>query len=432
MRDVLWPESARRRALVERFVELAGRAGYREVVPPLLEELGVFTRLGEGTEVVAKEMYDFEDKDGTRIALRPEMTAGIVRAFVQNRPPLPWKVFYTGSNFRHENPQRGRLRSFDQVGVEALGSDDPDLDVEVIALAWRFFEGLGLSDVRLLVNSLGDTEDRTRYTEAVRAYFEAHSAELSELSRATLERNPLRVLDSKRDDDREVVAGAPRMPEHLGEGAKAHFERVLAGLDALGIPFERDDRLVRGLDYYRRTTFELVDDALDSAQNAIGGGGRYDGLAEDLGGPPTDGIGFAIGVDRTLLACDDEGVFPTPGPELDVYVVDVTGGDAARDLTHELRDAGFSADRRFGGGSMKAQMKAADRSGARFALLVGSEELEQGEVTLRRLRGQGDGDPEGGRQRRVARSDLLQALVAETDTTAAAAAVPETAEEAGE
>lgn len=403
MRDVLAPEATRRRRLVQAFAEDAESAGYRELVLPLVEDLGVFLRVGEATDVVTKEMYDFVDKDGTRIALRPEMTAGAVRAFVQHKPLVPWKIWYSGSNFRHERPQKGRYRSFDQVGVEVLGVDDPDLDVEVIALAWRFYQRLGLQQVRLLVNSLGEHSDRARYTDAVRAYLEERRGELSEKAVDTLERNPLRVLDSKNPQDQAVVTGAPAVADHLSDEAAAHFERVLAGLRSVGIAYEVEDRLVRGLDYYRRTTFEFVADALDAAQNAIGGGGRYDRLAEDLGGPPTDGIGFALGVDRILLACDAEGVFPAPERVLDAFVVDVTGGEVARDLTHELRAAGMSADRRFGGGSMKAQMKSADRSGARFALLVGSDELDAGEVTVRDLRGDGE-------QRRVARDELIDDL----------------------
>ena len=403
MRDVLAPESARRRALVATFADVVQAAGYQEVVLPLVEDLGVFLRVGEATDVVTKEMYDFVDKDGTRIALRPEMTAGAVRAFVQHKPLVPWKVWYAGSNFRHERPQKGRYRSFDQVGVEALGVDDADLDVEVIALGWRFYELLGLRQVRLLLNSLGEHSDRERYTDAVRSYLESRKAELSEKSQETLARNPLRVLDSKRPEDRGVVAEAPRVADHLSAEAAEHFERVLAGLDALGIPYVVEDRLVRGLDYYRRTTFEYVADALDAAQNAVGGGGRYDRLAEDLGGPPTDGIGFALGVDRILLACDAEGVFEGVAPGLAAFVVDLVGGHAARDITHELRTAGISAARRFGGGSMKSQMKAAYRSGARFALLVGSDEEERDEVTVRDLRGGGD-------QRRVPRTELIDDL----------------------
>jgi histidyl-tRNA synthetase len=419
MRDVLWPDSARRRELVDRFVVAARRAGYREMVPPLLEDLGVFLRVGEDTDVVTKEMYDFEDRDGRRIALRPEMTAGVVRAFVQHRPLLPWKVFYTGANFRHERPQKGRYRAFDQVGVEALGSDDADLDVEVIALAWRFFESLGLRRVRLLVNTLGEHDDRRRYTEAVQAHLEAHRGELSEAAATTLDRNPLRVLDSKRPEDRGAIATAPTIAEFLSEDAAAHFGRVKEGLDALGVPHVVEERLVRGLDYYRRTTFEFAAEALDAAQNAIGGGGRYDGLAEDLGGPPTDGIGFALGVDRILLAADAEGVMSAPEAHLDAFVVDMTGGGAARDLTHELRAAGLSADRRFGGGSMKAQMKAADRSGAEVAVIVGEDELAAGEVTVRRLRHHSDtaGDRA---QQRVPRDAVVAHLAHGTQPTDAA------------
>lgn len=413
MRDVLAPESARRRALVEEFATIVGRAGYEEVVPPVLEDLGVFLRVGESTDVVTKEMYDFADKDGSRIALRPEMTAGVVRAFVQHRPVLPWKVWYSGSNFRHERPQKGRYRMFDQVGVEVLGIDDPDVDVEVIALASRFFDRIGLRSVTLLVNSLGDHDDRQRYTEAVRAYFEAHRGELSEAAVETLQRNPLRVLDSKRPSDREVVEGAPLVADHLSEESAAHYERVLAGLRAVGVDYVESPRLVRGLDYYRRTTFEFAATALDAAQNAVGGGGRYDGLAEDLGGPPTDGIGFALGVDRILLACDAEGVFDAPTRGVEVYVIDLVSGDAAgdaaRDLTHELRDAGISAERRFGGGSLKSQMKSADRSGAAYAVIVGDDEAAAGEVTLRPLRPGPDGERPP--QRRVARSALLAMLV---------------------
>jgi histidyl-tRNA synthetase len=417
MHDVLPPESARRRALVSRFAGMAVAAGYGELVVPLLEDLGVFLRVGESTDVVTKEMYDFVDKDGSRIALRPEITAGVVRSFVQHRPVLPWKVWYAGTNFRHERAQKGRYRMFDQVGVEVLGVDDPDLDVEVIALAARFFASLGLAQVELLVNSLGDHGDRARYTEAVRLHLESHRGELSEAAQATLDRNPLRVLDTKRPEDAQVVAAAPRIAEFLSDASAAHFERVRAGLDAVGVAHTEAPLLVRGLDYYRRTTFEFAATALDAAQNAVGGGGRYDGLAEDLGGPPTDGIGFALGVDRILLACDAEGVFGAPEPLLDTFVVDVVDGAAARDVTHELRAAGISSDRRFGGGSMKSQMKGAGRSGARWAVIVGEDEAAAAQVTLRPLRGEGE-------QRRVARDELvteLRRLLADTtatDTTA--------------
>lgn len=402
-RDILPPDSGRMRRMVEVFADLVERAGYGLVVPPMFEDLGVFQRLGEATDVVTKEMYDFVDKGGRHIALRPEQTASVVRAFVQHRPLTPWKAWYAGPNFRYEKAQRGRYRQFDQVGVEVLGADDPYLDVEVIVLGWRFYEALGLRQVTLRLNSLGEPDDRARYTAALRAHFEANLDALSPESRQTLQKNPLRVLDSKRPQDAELVAAAPRIGAFYSDGAAAHFVTVQEGLRALQVPFVLDDGLVRGLDYYRRTTFEYAGGTLDSAQNALGGGGRYDGLAEDLGGPATPGIGFALGVDRTLIACDDEGVFGAPATTVDVFVVDTTGGREALVLCDELRAAGLRVDRAFENRSMKSQMKAADRSGASVAVLVGSDELAAGTVTVRPLRG-------GGEQQLVARTDLTSHL----------------------
>jgi histidyl-tRNA synthetase len=318
------------------------------------------------------------------------MTASVCRAFAEHRPTVPWKVFYSGSNFRYEKPQRGRYRQFDQVGIEVLGADDPYVDVEVIALAWEFYQRLGLRQVKLIVNSLGEPDDRARYVEALHDYFVAAGDRLSEQSRATLERNPLRVLDSKRDGDAAVIAGAPLIGEFHSIGAAEHFEAVLAGLRALDIPFTIEPKLVRGLDYYRRTIFEFQGGTLDSAQNALGGGGRYDGLVEALGGPATPGIGFALGVDRTLLACDDEGVFGAEPVELDAFVVDVTGGLQGATITSELRAAGFAVDRGFDNRSMKAQMKLANRSGARFAVIIGDDELAAGTVVVKPMRAEGD------------------------------------------
>jgi histidyl-tRNA synthetase len=400
MRDILPPESARWRRFVAEFADVVTPAGYGQVITPLLEDLGVFTRIGDATDVVTKEMYDFIDKGERHIALRPELTAGVCRAFAQHHPATPWKVWYAGSNFRYEKPQRGRYRQFDQVGIEVLGVDDPHLDVEVIALGWEFYHRLGLRKVTLLINSLGEPEDRARYVEALNAYFNAHREELSEQSLETLARNPLRVLDSKRPEDAVVIAGAPQISDFLSESAAEHFARVLGGLERIGIPFVLDPRLVRGLDYYRRTTFEFRGDTLDSAQNALGGGGRYDGLVEDLGGPSTPGVGFAIGVDRTLLACEDEGVFLAPPPLVEVFVVDTVGGQEALALTTELRAAGVAADRAFEGRSMKSQMKAADRSGAGHAVIIGSDELDAGQVMVRPLR-------DGGAQHLLARSEVV-------------------------
>ncbi len=403
MRDILPPESGRWRRFTDVFADVVERAGYGQLMTPLLEDLGVFTRIGDATDVVTKEMYDFVDKGGRHIALRPEMTASVCRAFAEHRPTTPWKVFYSGSNFRYEKPQRGRYRQFDQVGVEVLGADDPNLDVEVIALAWEFYRRLGLQQVKLIVNSLGEPDDRSRYVEALRQHFVAAGDALSEQSRATLERNPLRVLDSKRETDQSHIAAAPQIAEFHSQEAAAHFATVLGGLAALDIPFTIEPTLVRGLDYYRRTIFEFQGGTLDSAQNALGGGGRYDGLVEALGGPATPGVGFALGVDRTLLACDDEGVFPAESVALDAFVVDVTGGLQAVALTAALRADGFAVDRGYDNRSMKAQMKLANRSGARFALIIGDDELAADTVVVKPMRGDGE-------QLAVARSEVSSHL----------------------
>ncbi len=310
-RDILAPESDRWRALLTVFADLAGRAGYGQVMSPIFEDLGVFKRVGEHTDIVTKEMFDFFDKGDPpqHLALRPELTASICRVYAEHRPVPPWKVWYEGPQFRYEKPQAGRYRQFSQVGIEVLGADDPAVDVEVIALAARFYERLGLTQVRLLINSLGDPTDRPGYLAALTEHFTVRHDELSAASQATLAKNPLRVLDSKRPEDASVIADAPLMVDFLNDDTAAHFAAVRAGLDALGIAYEISPRLVRGLDYYTRTTFEFASDALDGAQNAVGGGGRYDRLVADLGGPDTPGIGFALGVDRILLACDAEGVF---------------------------------------------------------------------------------------------------------------------------
>lgn len=408
-RDLLHPASARFRAFGDLFADIVGRAGYQQVILPMFEHVEVFHRLGEATDVVSKEMFEFDDRGGRRLALRPEQTASLVRAYVEHRPLLPWKAWYAGSNFRAENVQKGRYRQFDQVGVEVLGVDDPLVDVEVITLAWRFFEALGVRQMTLLINSLGDSGDRARYVETLRAYLGDHVAQLSEESRETLSRNPLRVLDSKRREDATIISGAPLLADHLSPAAAEHFAGVQQGLRAVGVPYELAPRLVRGLDYYVRTTFEIQSGALDAAQSAIGGGGRYDGLVEQLGGEPTPGIGFALGVERTLLACDAEGSFPVDDTTVDVFVVDTTGGYEALALTDELRRHGIAADRAFDNRSMKAQMKAADRSRARLALLVGTDERAADEVTVRDLRG-------GGGQQRIARRDVVAQIVTRLHT----------------
>lgn len=390
-RDILEPDAGRVRRLVAVFAEAAAEAGFGQIVPPMFEDVGVFVRLGEATDVVAKELYAFTDKGGRDIALRPEFTASVCRSFAQNRPTTPWKTWYAGPNFRYDKPQKGRYRQFDQVGAEVIGSDDPDVDTELIALAWRFYQRLGLSDVTLLVNTLGDFAERPVYLDALRAHLEANADALSDQARSTMALNPLRVLDSKRREDAPVVAGAPLITDFLSDDAAAAWDRVQAGLDALDIPYQVAPRLVRGLDYYTRTTFEFTSSALDAAQNAVGGGGRYDGLVAALGGPEEPGAGFALGVDRTLLACEAEAVFGPDGDPVDVWVVATTAGTEGLQLVEELRNAGIRADRAYDGRSMKAQMKRADRSGAAVALIVGDDEIAAGTVSLKKLRSEAQG-----------------------------------------
>ena len=401
-RDILAPDSSRWRAFQEVFATTVEAAGYLYIIPPMFEDLDVFLRLGEATEVVTKEMYDFHDKGGRHIALRPEQTASVCRAFVEHRPTTPWKVWYSGPNFRYEKPQQGRYRQFDQVGIEALGVDDAFLDAEVISLAAKFYSALGLRQVELSINSLGDSGDRDKYAKQLAEYFAKHDSKLTAESKATLSRNPLRVLDSKREPDQEIIAEAPAIRDSISSQSREHFEAVLRALDALKISYKINDRLVRGLDYYRRTTFEFVSTALEAAHTAIGGGGRYDGLVEALGGPPTSGIGFALGLDRTLLACDAEKVFVAPSKDVDVFVVDTVDGSHAHELCDQIRALGFSADRAYDLRSIKAQMKSADRSGARIALIIGSNEVENQTVMLRPM---GSGE-----QYVVSRPDLLNEI----------------------
>jgi histidyl-tRNA synthetase len=353
----------------------------------MFEDAGVFRRgVGESSEVVTKEMYEFEDKGGRHLALRPEMTASVARAYLQHRPTTPWKSWYAGPNFRHENYQALRYREFRQVGIEAVGSADPDLDVEVIALGCEFFAAVGVTRLDLQINSLGDENCRPAYRALLIDYLRAHRDEMCDEHRDRIEENPLRVLDCKKPECRAVAAAAPRQLDHLCDDCAAHFDRVRAGLEALGVAFTINSLLVRGLDYYTRTTFEYAGLALESAQNAVGGGGRYDGLVAAMGGPPTPGIGFALGVERTLMAARAEGHLAPGSISLDAFVVDSTGGTAARDLTARLRAAGLRVDRSFDQRSWKAQFKAAGRSGARLALVVGSDELAQGTVGVKDLR----------------------------------------------
>ena len=404
--DVLPPASARWEALLATYASVVERAGYGLVQSPLFEDLGVFQRESEGADAVRKEMYDFEDKGGRRVALRPEGTASIVRAFVQHHPPTPWKVWYATPAFRYERVQAGRYRQHHQVGLEALGSADPDLDVEVIALGAEYLRALGLRQVELQLNTMGTSADRMRYVDVLRDWLASRLDDLDPDDRDKVTTHPMRVLDSKRRATRAATAEAPAISDHLSPESEAHFARVRHGLTALGIDHVLSPRLVRGFDYYTHTTFEFVPTLVDNAQATILGGGRYDGLVEELGGPPTPGIGFGSGIERLLIACDAEGALPAPESSVDVFVVDVTGGSEARTITAMLREAGVRCDRSFDQRSMRAQMKAADRSTAAFAVIVGDQELEDAMATIRPLR-----DEFGADQSRVARADLVDHLV---------------------
>jgi histidyl-tRNA synthetase len=372
--DLLPEESGRWSATVAGLLAPSVRAGYRLVDTPLFEETGVFLRVGEATDIVTKEMYTFEDKGGRSLTLRPEGTAGVVRAAIEHhvdRGPLPWKVRYAGPMFRYERPQAGRTRQFFQVGVEALGVDDPAIDAEVVTLGVRAFEEVGLSQVTLLLNSMGDEACRPAYIETLRSYLRANADTLCRECQTRTETNPLRALDCKRPDCQAVLAAAPVITDHLCVPCKDHYAEVRSYLSALGVAWTEAPRLVRGLDYYRRTTFEFQHGGL-GAQNAVGGGGRYDGLSEALGGPSMPGIGWALGLERIVLALAAEGVVPDAADGVEVFVIPVgpESRTSAVTIVDELRGSGVRADMVFGDRGMKGAMKAADRSGARVVLIV--------------------------------------------------------------
>lgn len=386
--DYLPPESAQFVAVRDGLLDAARLAGYGYIELPIFEDTALFARgVGESTDVVSKEMYTFADRGDRSVTLRPEGTAGVMRAVIEHgvdRGALPAKLCYSGPFFRYERPQAGRYRQLQQVGVEAIGVDDPALDAEVIAIADSGFRSLGLDGFRLEITSLGDDTCRPQYRELLQEFL--FTLDLDDDTRRRAEINPLRVLDDKRPHVREMTANAPLMLDHLSEVAKAHFDTVLAHLDALGVAYVINPRMVRGLDYYTKTTFEFVHDGL-GAQSGIGGGGRYDGLMKQLGGQDLSGIGFGLGVDRTVLALKAEGKVVGETARVDVFAVPL--GSAAKlelaKLAAQLRSAGVRVDLAYGDRGLKGAMRAADRSGASVALVAGDRDIEAGTVGVKDL-----------------------------------------------
>ncbi|MHC1557373.1 histidine--tRNA ligase [Actinomycetospora sp. C-140] len=375
-------------AVRDTLIREADRAGYAHIELPVFEDTALYARgVGESTDVVSKEMYSFDDRGGRSVTLRPEGTAGVVRSVIEHgldKGGLPVKLRYDGPFFRYERPQAGRFRQLQQVGVEAIGVDDPALDAEVLAVADAGFRALGLRGYRLEITSLGDATTRPQYRAELTRFLE--KLDLDEATRERARINPLRVLDDKRPEVRAQLEGAPLMVDHLSDAAAAHHAAVKRHLDDLGVAYVENPRMVRGLDYYTKTTFEFVHDGLGS-QSGIGGGGRYDGLMAELGGQDLSGVGFGLGVDRALLACRVEEAGHDAAARVEVFGVPL--GEKAKDrivdIVGALRRAGIRADLAYGNRGLKGAMKAADRSGARFALVLGDRDLEAGEIQLKDL-----------------------------------------------
>lgn len=363
--------------------------GYREIRVPLLEKTELFARsIGQHTDIVAKEMYTFADRNGDSLTLRPEATAGIVRAgvehgFLHNQVQRLWCA---GPMFRHERPQKGRYRQFHQIDVEAFGLDGPDIDAELVMLGTRLWDALGIRDLTLEINSLGTPESRQVYREQLRGYFRSRSADLDDDSARRLDVNPLRILDSKNPEMRAVIAEAPSLLDHLDDASRAHFENFQSRLDKAGLRYVVSNRLVRGLDYYTRTVFEWTSEQL-GAQGTVCGGGRYDRLVEQLGGKPSPAIGFALGLERLVQLLIQQGlVTEVEGPRVYVAVVGETVEAEGMALAERLRDGGITALCNCGGGNLKSQLRRADKVGARFALIVGEDESRKQVVTVKDLR----------------------------------------------
>jgi histidyl-tRNA synthetase len=388
VKDILPEETPRWRLIEDAAKRWALCYGYQEIRIPIFELTALFARsIGTATDIVEKEMYTFPDRDGTSLTLRPEGTAGTVRAFIEHNraaDPLPQKYFYIGPMFRHERPQAGRLRQFHQFGVESFGTSDARADVEIIALLWRLLSDLGLPDLTLEINSLGSSGDRAAYKPILLAYLRQQESHLCANCRRRMETNPLRVLDCKVPDCRAATESAPRLTDHLSPEARIHFDQVLAGLVAIGVPYQLNPRLVRGLDYYCLTSFEITSTHL-GAQNAVGAGGRYDGLVETLGGPSVPAVGFAVGLERVSLMLPD--VLSSSLNECLYYVAAFgdKGTELGLALLDELRGVGLSAQCDYRATTLKAHLRQADRSKCRYAILLGDDEAGHGSVILRNL-----------------------------------------------
>jgi histidyl-tRNA synthetase len=370
----------------DKLINSAKLAGYSLIELPVFEDTEVFTRgVGESTDVVSKEMYTFEDRGGRSITLRPEGTAGVMRAVIEHnldRGQLPVKLFYTGPFFRAERPQAGRYRQFYQVGIEAIGFNDPEIDVEVIAVADSAFKALGLKEYKLNITSLGDSSSRAAHRTELVKYISTLKLDDETIARAKL--NPLRLFDDKRDEIKQMMAGAPLLLDFLNSESKSHFEEVKRLLTEIGIAYTINPRMVRGLDYYTGTTFEF-DHALLGAQSGIGGGGRYDGLMNSLGGSDVSGIGFGLGVDRILMAALAENSLPAELNQIKLFIVPITeqGKNEGFKLLSQLRAAGITCDMAYGDRGLKGGMKAADKSGALYCLVIGDDEISNGKCDLK-------------------------------------------------
>jgi len=383
------PRSASFEWVRDQLIAPAKSAGYQLMELPVFEDTNLFSRgVGESTDVVSKEMYTFEDRGGRSITLRPEGTAGVMRAVIEHsldRGQLPVKVFYSGAFFRAERPQAGRYRQFYQVGVESIGLDDPAIDAEVIALADTAFKKIGLKKYRLEITSLGDAESRAAHKVDLVAFLK--TLDLDEATQARAQINPLRLFDDKREEVRNKMSAAPLLMDYLSAASRENFAQVCAYLDALGITYTLNPRMVRGLDYYTGTTFEFIHEDL-GAQSGIGGGGRYDGLMETLGGADLSGIGFGLGVDRILLAAEAEGVLVENQFASDLFIIPLgsIAKERALSLAQDLRQSGFRVEIAFGDRALKGAMKAADKSGSAFAVVLGETELASGSVELKRMK----------------------------------------------